>query len=160
MAEMGYPRISLETRFWKKVQKLGKEDCWPWLGAQNGRGYGHIWGGNHIKLCKSHRVSYELYNGQIPEEIDVCHTCDNPLCVNPNHLFLGTTKDNMQDMVKKGRGKYNQKGELNNKAKLTIGDVAFIREAGNSGVRNYQLSFMLGVSSNTTSRASRGLSWV
>lgn len=85
-------------RFEKKIKK---EDCWVWIGAKNQKGYGlfRISGG---KTIAAHRFSYLLYNGEIGE-MNVLHKCDNPSCVNPKHLFLGTNQDNVDDKMKKGR---------------------------------------------------------
>jgi hypothetical protein len=91
--------LSMTERFWAYVQKTAS--CWVWTGTQSDNGYGRIWGkGRHIK---AHRFSWELHNGPIPEGMHVCHKCDTPACVNPEHLFLGTASDNMRDMVAKGR---------------------------------------------------------
>lgn len=99
--------IPLEERFWPKVDKSpGKGpngDCWLWTGCKLPKGYGQIGIANVPALA--HRVSYELANGPIPEGLHVLHACDNPSCVNPTHLLAGTPKDNMQDMISKGRKK-------------------------------------------------------
>lgn len=91
---------TLEERFWEKVDKTG--DCWEWTGFKNRQGYGQF----QVSTKNgqpAHRVSFELANGKIPDGMHVCHKCDNPPCVRPDHLFLGTPSDNMKDMVKKGR---------------------------------------------------------
>jgi hypothetical protein len=86
-------------RFWNNVNKT--DTCWLWKGATVGRGYGKTSFGG---ICKrAHRVAWELTNGVIPEGLLVCHRCDNPLCVRPDHLFLGTSDDNNKDMQRKGR---------------------------------------------------------
>ena len=93
------------------------EDCWIWKGALNRSGYGKFYfqGFGHDI---AHRVSYKLFKGSIKDDFFVCHRCDNPACVNPNHLWLGTHKDNMTDMVQKNR----------QKSKLNANDVIKIRE--------------------------------
>ena len=76
-------------------------ECWPWFGGVSTDGYGVIWWNN--KQWRAHVISYTLYKGEIPKGSVVRHTCDNPCCVNPNHLLLGTQADNIQDALKRGR---------------------------------------------------------
>lgn len=114
---------SPETRFWEKVNKLGKHECWNWA-AMKRSGYGMMRVGG--KMTGAHRFSYELAYGEVPKELDVLHRCDNPSCVNPNHLFLGTHRENMLDCVRKGRRPYH-KGESHHNSKLTKTKVLKIR---------------------------------
>lgn len=100
------------------------QDCWTWLGSTHKKGYGYFW--YNKKMGKAHRFSYELFINKIPEGLWVLHHCDNPSCVNPDHLFLGTNSDNVKDKVIKGR-QYKPKGILNNHAKLKEKDVLKIR---------------------------------
>lgn len=91
------------NRFWKRVDvKNSNEECWLWSGAKSKNGYGQLVINGTTRVL-AHRVSYFLKNGE-PGNLMVCHTCDNPSCVNPSHLFLGTHTDNVHDMMKKGRG--------------------------------------------------------
>ena len=117
-------RKTLEERFWEKVDKKGADKCWEWMGTKSLRGYGSI--KINGKGVRAHRFSWEIHNGPIPEGMFVLHHCDNPSCVNPAHLFLGTHADNMKDMVAKGR-QARERGEANRMAKLTEQDVRKIR---------------------------------
>lgn len=91
----------VSVRFWRFVQK--SDGCWLWLGTKSADGYGSI---RHAgKMRKAHRVAYELMRGVIPDGGQICHHCDNPACVNPDHLFVGTNRDNMIDRQRKGRSK-------------------------------------------------------
>jgi hypothetical protein len=116
-----------KDRIEEKVEKIPEAGCWIWMGSTQVCGYGEILSSNRKMLA--HRASYEVFIGPIPKGMYVCHACDNVYCVNPNHLFLGTQKQNMQDMVAKGRS---TKGEKNARAKLTEEQVKQIREMSES----------------------------
>lgn len=99
-------------RFYNKVNKTNS--CWLWTGSLTGNGYGKI--NIDKKYISTHRLAWELVNGPIPEGMHICHTCDTRLCVNPEHLFLGTPKDNAMDREQKGRG--NSRGHKNKKQEV------------------------------------------
>ncbi len=109
-------------RFESKINKTN--NCWLFNGALKKNGYGQF--RVNKKTVAAHRFSYELYKGKIPENMFVCHSCDVRNCVNPEHLFLGTRQDNMDDMVKKGRQTHMTR-ELNGRSKLTQEQVLEIR---------------------------------
>jgi len=117
---------SVIDRFWDKVDVRGPDDCWEWT-ASKSRGYGQMSSRYGESPYKAHRLSWEIHNGD-PADLCVLHTCDNPSCVNPAHLFLGTQRDNVHDMVSKGRSHGSQqRREENPAAILTEEDVAHIR---------------------------------
>lgn len=106
---------SVSTRFYNKISKQSS-GCWLWLAAKSRIGYGAF---QALGESKAHRVSFKLFNGEIPEGMSVLHKCDVRNCVNPEHLFLGTQKDNMQDCARKGRlNSRNVNGTKNPMAKL------------------------------------------
>ena len=92
-------------RFWSKVNIKSDEEWWNWKAFKNKQGYGRF-GHSASKCVNAHRMSWVIKNGQIPDKMFVCHRCDNPSCVNPNHLFLGTRQDNINDMMIKKRGRH------------------------------------------------------
>lgn len=119
-------------RFWKRVNKdgpipahmphLGK--CWVWTGTLNQSGYGQVKKQGEAPMC--HRLTFEWSNGKIPKAHQVLHKCDNPPCVNPEHLFTGTVADNVRDCVAKGRRRYRQ-GDNHHNTKLTDEQVREIK---------------------------------
>ena len=131
--DMPQRTIPLVDRFWSRVDKSG--DCWIWTAARTFGGYGVIRDvGKDGKIIRAHRLSWELHNGPIPAGIEVCHRCDNPPCVNPAHLFLGTHQDNVTDTVTKGRASGGgARGESHGRAKLTDAQVLAIRAAHAAG---------------------------
>jgi hypothetical protein len=132
-------------RFWSKVTITANDNlCWEWIPPKTKEGYANI--GIQGKTFYAHRVAWELINDTIPDGLFVLHKCDNRGCVNPKHLFLGTTQDNMDDMVRKGRSPKTA-GELNGFHKLTAVQVAEIRsryEAG--GISMKSLGKEIGIS--------------
>jgi hypothetical protein len=109
-------------RFWSKVDRRGNDDCWEWQGAL----YSNGWTTHFLPSGQygASRIAYALYNNTDPGVMEVCHRCDNPRCVNPTHLFLGTRKDNMHDCHLKGR---TARGEGHGRHKLTWQEVLSIR---------------------------------
>jgi hypothetical protein len=87
--------------FWNKIEMIPEHPCWEWIGQKDKDGYGRL--KMNRRDLRAHRLSYEIHKGVIPQGRLVCHTCDNTSCVNPNHLFLGTHRDNVRDCINKNR---------------------------------------------------------
>ena len=136
---------TLKERFEAKLVK--GDGCWVWT-SQKDNGYGRIWANGRPRWA--HRVAYQLYVGEIPDGLCVCHHCDNPSCVNPAHMFLGTKADNTHDCMSKGR-KASQSGEKNGNVKLTEAQVRTIREKRENGVSSSVLEKEFGVAQRTIS---------
>lgn len=99
-----HDRVSAEDRFWSRVKKSDEIDgCWEWTAGRTSQGYGHFQVNGVIH--KTHRYAYEMANGPIPPGLFACHRCDNPPCVRPDHIFLGTNRDNQIDSRDKGRNR-------------------------------------------------------
>ena len=132
--------LTPKQRFWQKV--IYEESCWLWRGARRGDGYGAFQVG--YRQIAAHRYSYELHHGAIPEDMVVMHVCDVPLCVNPEHLRLGTQADNQRDSALKGR---RHPGSQNHQSKLTEEQVTEMRERyAAGGVTQKELAIDYGVS--------------
>ncbi len=146
-------RKPLEERFWKNVQK--SDGCWEWQGKCTINGYGYIV--HNGKGLLTHRVSWELHKGPIPEGLVVCHHCDNRRCIRPDHLFVGTLADNNHDMMAKGRARFHladpnrhiQRGVECSWAKLSESDVIEMRRLYDDRIlrvadiaRNYSVHYM------------------
>lgn len=138
-----------EQRFWPRVKKT--KSCWIWIGAKFPSGYGEISVNN--RSIRAHRFSYQIHYGPIPDGKIICHRCDNPACVNPDHLFLGTNKDNTQDMIRKKRGLV---GEKNPCAKLTLEQVIEIRE---TNLPQRKIASKYGISQTMVGKIKRGTKW-
>lgn len=140
--------MTLEERFWKKVTiVISSTHCWIWTGAASGGKHGK-YGGIKVnkKMAKATRVSWEIHNGKIPENMEVCHSCDNTICVNPKHLWVGTHKQNMRDRDRKGRMKA-AFGENHGRAKLTeekVKEIRYLFKNGNISKSKFARQFEIG----------------
>lgn len=149
----------------------GVDACWPWVGARDRDGYGKAW--HQGKSYRAHRLAYLLANGSIPAEMVVMHSCDNPPCVNPSHLSVGSVSDNNKDKAAKGRSARGDShglrlhpervahpvGEKHGAHRLTEGDVVAIRDERSRGVPLNVLADRFGVSFGTISKAALGKTW-
>lgn len=145
-------RRHAENRFWEKVNKNGPNGCWLWTNSLNRAGYGRLGVGDTIVLA--HRFSYELHKGPIEDGLGCLHRCDNPACVNPDHLFLGTQNDNIQDMINKKRNSLPLM-----RAKLTESDVLAIRQLHKAGERLVTLGKRYNVTPETISDIVKHKTW-
>lgn len=141
-------------RFWKKVNKGTDNECWVWNARKNHDGYGEFWYNNHT--VKAHRMSWLLHNGLIPDDKCILHRCDNPPCVNPKHLWIGSLKDNTRDMISKSRQNFvgdfrhlprnDYHGEDRSNAKLNDEKVMLMRRLHKkSGLSTRKLAKMFSI---------------
>lgn len=156
-------------RFWRHVDKTST--CWNYTGNRDKDGYGILRQGFGISKCKAHRFSFRLANGDFDERLWVLHSCDNPSCVNPDHLFLGTNIDNVNDMVVKGRvmkgDRHHRKlhpekyprGERWPTSKLTADKALKIKQLLSSGATLRSLGRVFGVSKQTIAGIRDGRLW-
>ena len=148
-----------ENRFWSYVKRGAPDECWPWQGGLSVYGYGvfatHVLG--RTRQIKSHRLALIFSGVHVPDDRYVCHRCDNPRCVNPAHLFIGTAIDNNRDRDAKGRGGGRKiRGENHPGAKLTREQVAEIRASAESSRR---VAKKYGVSFSMVCMIRRGDAW-
>ena len=145
-------------KFWERVIVVDADRCWEWMGYKNPKGYGQF--GFFGKRTMAPRVCWMLTNGKIPDGLHVLHKCDNPSCVNPSHLWLGSIADNNNDSLKKGRRTIpHLYGENHGSAKLTNQDVLMIRELRGKGIEAKCLSLLYGVSDTHIRRIVRRANW-
>lgn len=148
---IGRPPVPLRERFERQFIPEPNSGCWLWIGALCGRGYGTI-KDEHRVMRRATRVSWELHYGPIPDGLCILHKCDNPVCVNPEHLFPGTNADNTRDMFAKGRT-HDMRGR---NAKLTPSQVLAIKNDGRAGT---EIAAQYGVSAATISNIRLGKRW-
>lgn len=143
-----------EQRFWSLADKSG--DCWEWKGTKKGNGYGQFFFDGHRWIA--HRAAWTFAFGEIPKGLAVCHRCDNPRCVRPDHLFLGTWAENNQDRHRKGRSGA-AKGEQNGKARLTEDSVRQIRHLHTQGFGYRAIARRFSMSRSAIAHIVQGRSW-
>ena len=145
------------ARFWSKVKISNPDECWECVEKvvdENVNGYGRI--GIQGKLYLMHRISWIIKNGDLKNELSVCHKCDNRKCVNPNHLFLGTHEENIKDMVLKNR---QCRGEKVSRSKLKESDVLQIKTMLNEGLSTRKIAKMFGINCASVSKIQTGRLW-
>lgn len=148
----------LRARFYNYVEKT--DGCWIWRGPQRERGYGCLY--VEGKNIQAHRVSWMVHRGLIPSGLYVCHRCDNPSCVNPEHLFIGTCADNVRDCHSKGRaarGNGFKAGERHHNAKLTREKAGEIRRRRLAGEVRHTIARDFGVSLTTVTQIASSQRW-
>lgn len=156
--DVGTYSDSVKRRFEMKFVKGKPNECWEWLASRNNAGYGKMAIDNKGKLEYSHRLSYQMYKGEIPQGLVVMHSCDNKGCVNPNHLSVGTHKDNIGSAARNGLMNKRPRlyGEKNGAAKYTDEQILQVIELLKQGLRQKDISEMTGISPGHVSKISLG----
>lgn len=151
------------ARYWSRVKILGQGECWNWIGLISKNGYGRIT--FYKKQFTSHRVGYFMANGAFPKRMFICHHCDNPKCVNPDHFFIGTALENNRDCASKGRsGPANHpermpRGTATTFAKLNEEKIREIVELKRKGMSGPQIAARYGVTKNSIYNLFCGVTW-
>ena len=147
---------SLVRRFHEKVDKKSPDECWNWTGSLAGKGYGQMKLTSQRRQVYAHRVAFAISHGEVPEGKYVCHSCDNPKCCNPAHLWAGSHEENLRDMAEKGRSTW---GKKNGRAVLTEESVQQIRKMLEIGIPQARIGLAFGVQQGTISKIALGHRW-
>lgn len=151
---IGRPKITgRNAHFVTRIRVDASTGCWEFTGARSSAGYGAFWDGQ--RLVRAHRYAFEQFCSPIPEGLIICHACDNPGCVNPHHLWLGTQADNAADKFRKGRGNI-VKGEAHPHARLTASEVLAIRADARMHV---EIASEYGIHPGCVSQIKRRVTW-
>lgn len=155
--ERGAMRPEYLEKFNALVDRVEGDACWLWRGSRLPSGYGRFYPARHVGLY-AHRVAWEIANGRpVPAGLVVMHACDNPRCVRPDHLSIGTSGENLQDAIDKGRHRAPRlEGDDHPHAKLTDADCAAIRSAIARGERHREIADRFGVTRGRVSQIGRG----
>jgi hypothetical protein len=163
LKDIRYKGKSLEDRFWERVDVRGADDCWLWIGCFSHHGYGKLGEGKRGgRTILAHRLSWDLAHPDNIVERDevICHSCDNPPCVNPSHLWKGTQADNNRDMAMKGRAHgRGLPGSLSGMSKLVEEDIPEIFSLRKQGLIMREIAVKFGVCSGTIYDVLHGLTW-
>lgn len=165
----------LKAKFFASIDQCESiENCWNWTGPLQAKRYARLAvgtsGGPNFFFEMGHRFSWRIHCGEIPDGMQINHRCDNPKCVNPHHLFLGTQMDNMRDKIAKGRASCGEKhsvatklktprGSRNAAAKLTEADIPQVLHLANKGETQRNIAARFGVTKNAIGQILRGESW-
>lgn len=153
-------KMTNEDRFWSKVDEHGPDECWPWKAGVNGSGYGQFYDSSTRRIVTAHRFAWEDAYGEVPEGYNILHACNNPICCNPNHLFLGTQRDNMLHRTDTSvHYRENHLGSKHHWAKLT---EEIVREARAAFARRETITSQAkkyGVEVSAMSNAIHGKTW-